>query len=688
VPRWSLAGLSGFTGGVFIWGADALPYREWTFFSALVFAVGGLHLVTALLAALGSRHRRVAWRVQAAASLAVLAYLTYSVGTWAYYVAELYGGLGRGVAWVLVLFWSIAAAVTIPLSAWGLVATGGLALRKRGKAGVAAAVVACTAFGVARSRSAAAAEMLPVTSVRELARGAVGPFGSMAFIPAPASCAEPPGPDTATMVVASAAGIECRQGDLGILPAGRVKLDLVTARGPVVDLLSIRPGLDGVCFDDRCLMPWQLVALHAFNAYAPIDELREIRFGVDPAQLRELLGAPPGGFEGLTRIETQSLATDRFGSLQQLRRMRPKREELTAASLSEAVAAAEDYVASALREDGRFEYRLDPFTGVVDDRGLLIARQAGTTLVLCELARDRTRARTLATRALQMIGTTARRHEDLLMFRDPDAVGLRNYDLGDTALSAIAYLSCRDLVGDRFDAELEGAVRFLLAMQRPDGSFYPQFDSEDGDVVVGPDPLFAVGQAILALTLAEPMFPEARAAAEAAMDYTAQDYWSGFGADFFYMEENWHCLAARAALSHHRHDGYERFCIDYVHFKTRLILDDADVADPDFIGGYGFGNVLIPHSSGSATFGEAAAAALAVIDARGDDPGNVDDRLALALSFLVHHQWRDEACFACNADHPITGAFSEHMASPTIRIDYVQHAWGAMGHGGRRLGLL
>jgi hypothetical protein len=36
----------------------------------------------------------------------------------------------------------------------------------------------------------------------------------------------------------------------------------------------------------------------------------------------------------------------------------------------------------------------------------------------------------------------------------------------------------------------------------------------------------------------------------------------------------------------------------------------------------------------------------------------------------------------------VAGGFSENMGSPHIRIDYVQHAMAAMGHGGRVLGLL
>jgi hypothetical protein len=177
-----------------------------------------------------------------------------------------------------------------------------------------------------------------------------------------------------------------------------------------------------------------------------------------------------------------------------------------------------------------------------------------------------------------------------------------------------------------------------------------------------------------------------RDAVEAAMSYIANDYWDGFATDFFYMEENWHCLAARASLRHHRHEGYEQFCLDYVTYKMRLILDENDRVDPDLVGGYGFGNVLIPHNTGSAGFGEAGAAALAIKEVRGEDRSEIEGRLALVLRFLLHFQWDDVSCFACSATHPVVGGFSEHMASPVIRIDYVQHAMAGMGHSGRMLG--
>ena len=61
-----------------------------------------------------------------------------------------------------------------------------------------------------------------------------------------------------------------------------------------------------------------------------------------------------------------------------------------------------------------------------------------------------------------------------------------------------------------------------------------------------------------------------------------------------------------------------------------------------------------------------------------------DDRLLLArvLRFLIRQQWTARSCFACAPGREALGGFSESMASPAIRIDYVQHAWAALGHGG------
>jgi len=55
------------------------------------------------------------------------------------------------------------------------------------------------------------------------------------------------------------------------------------------------------------------------------------------------------------------------------------------------------------------------------------------------------------------------------------------------------------------------------------------------------------------------------------------------------------------------------------------------------------------------------------------------------LRFLVRQQWNADTCFACTNALPIVGGFSESMAAPEVRIDYTQHAWAALGHGGAKV---
>ncbi|HWB81682.1 MAG TPA: hypothetical protein VG755_42260 [Nannocystaceae bacterium] len=692
-PRWSLAVPSSGIAVALAWAAAVLPWHGGTSFGIATWVLALAHATTVVLCVAHSRHRRRAWQVQSFGALAYLSWIAYAVVRSAAQLDALYGELGRGVAIVLFAGGIVLAALLVPTAVWCVATT--LRAHAARPAGVGAAIVVLGfAIGIARARAAVVAEAKPgldrdalVTALPTMTDGA------SAMTSAPAVCAASPSERAVTILAAFAtddgAATACVQADAEaaaiaelqqlLVPArGRIALDVVTATrplaeaDPVVDLFAIRPGLDGVCEGPRCFAPWQLVALHAFAATAPLELLHELRFGFDP----RVVGVER--IAGLVRIETASFATDAHGELHELHRLRVDDHR----SPEQALRAAEDYLARAQQPDGRFEYLLEPFSGESSMEGFSIARHAGTTFVLCELAEDRERARAIATRALAALAAHTHHEGELAMLGDAPG-DPPPYDLGDAALGAIAYASCRPLVGDRFDDELAALARFLLAMQRDDGSFHPQYD---GGIVRGPEPLFAVGQAVLALVLLEPMrsdrFPphaDIVRAVQAAMDHVAHDYWSGFGADFFYMEENWHCLAARAALPHHRHDGYERFCLDYARWKSRLVFDASDGVAPDLVGGYGFGNLVLPWTAGSATFGETAAAALAIADARGEDREPIATRLRLALAFLVHHQWKDAECFACSASHPIAGAWSEHPGSPTIRIDHVQHAMAALG---------
>lgn len=750
-PRWSLAGLSLVHGLVFAWAASVLPWQRWTLFAASTAVLAALHLGTAVLALVGGRRRGLAWRVTAFAALTYLALHTFTAVRAGVYIAALYGGLGRGVAGGLGALWCVLVLFTVPLALWGIAATGGL--RPRRGLGVAGALVLVFCAGTWRAAAAAAADPLPRPGDDPIAlAGELQTVLAGLHLPVPKArpklhlwsrnpvqCDSPI--DRPTLVVSYPvrdapkpdpkgkqkpglrAATRCVQADSPreLLPAlaatiadagapGPMKIDILTATQALAESspgplsLLLRPGLDGVCDGQRCLMPWQLVALGQFNTYTPLPFIEDLRFGSDPAALRRVLARrgdePLTTLDGLTRVTTDSYIVDRDGHVVHAPAMREPLAELTIDDVTRASVAAERHVLAAQNDDGRFRYILQPFTGKVTWKGFAVPRQAGTTLTLCELGSPTAAVTRGARRSLAMLAGLERPAGDVsgLVYDEPGRPARRWASLGDTALPLIAFLTCRPRTGPAHDVLIARLAGFLLAMQRPDGGFHPRFDLDRAAPIPGPDPMYAAGQAVFALTLLEqllvdqPSLPgmpardELHAALARAMTYFADDYWDHDYYGFFFLEENWHCLAARAALTVHRHPGYERFCLDYVEFKRRLILDEGAVRS-DLVGAYGFGNVLPPHNTPTGGFGETLAAAMAIRAADGEARPEDAALMREVLAFLVEQQWTDANCFACTPDQVVPGGFSESVGSPDMRIDYTQHVWAALGHGGRAIGL-
>ncbi|RMG98506.1 MAG: hypothetical protein D6705_05720 [Deltaproteobacteria bacterium] len=717
-------------GGVFAWAAAILPWASWTWFSILTAALALACLGPIATVATDRWFRRTV-TIQAVAALAFFLYCAARVFHGAAYLAYLYGGLGRGVAAGLCAALAVLAFVTVPTSLWGLARFGPRPRRREVATGVVTGVAAVFAMAGSARAEAAAAEVPadPEALAAALAHDGRSPAPAGApglFTRAPSTCRHPVDGTQATALVAHlvrradgrrAAETTCLQADdpaelarrveahLSVHDEGPAVVDVVTAADPLepvlplVDGMAVRPGFDGICEGTRCLAPWQLVATEQFVAERPLPFVPELRFGFDPRSVRAALEGrirprprTDDAVRGLTRVETVTLLATDDGRIVRLVRGRGPRPPVEASRLDRAVEAATGHILSAQQPSGRFRYILDPHTGAVRYGGFSTARQAGTTLALCEVGARSPDVDAAAARALGYLAGLERRAGDVGGIVYPAPARARRIPLGPTALSLVAFLSCRDRVGDAFDDTIARMARFLLRMAREDGGFHPVMDARTATPIPGPDPLYAGGQAVFALVLLEDLarrepdgpFPSAdelAAATERSMTYFATTYWPSFLRTFFFLEENWHCLAARAALGHHRHDAYERFCLDYVTFKRRLVLGPTDRVDPTLWGGYGFGNVILPHNTGSAGFGEAVSAALAVARARGEVRPDLEAGLRDVLGFLLARQWNEDACFACTKTVPVVGAFSEHIASPHVRIDYVQHAMAAMGHG-------
>ncbi|MEL7306056.1 MAG: hypothetical protein AAGJ56_09525 [Myxococcota bacterium] len=718
-PR-SVAFLSGLQAVLFLAAAWVLPWR-FDLFSAATMLLGGIHGVASL--ALLMRHRRALtlWRAQGYAGLGYVAYVLWIVGRSASYLSANHGGLGTGLAAASLAALAAALFFVLPTSVWALAATGGWS-KRLGRGALAGGLILGGGF------VHSAVQALPHRLDRELAELArvleEAPLRSGAprslYASAPIPCAQSVVNAGATVFVHfvgrdARAKSHCLQqpnpaalkDDLRALlereqPRPPIRLDHVTAYralGGEPDLVRpfvLNPGRDGACFGRGCVLPWQLVARGSFDRFEPLDFIQDLHFGADPKDIRSLLDAPEDpGWKGLIRIETEGLLIDRNGD------PAPSESDSGPKALVAAASAAEGFIIRSQRRNGTFTYRLDPTTGRRPAGRFSLARQSGTLFALCERPLDRLESRLTVERAMAMLAGRAVKTPSGLVLRSKTQSPPNRLRLGPQALALSALLTCRARLEVKdHDAVISALGQTLLAMQRPDtdeapGRFATHFDPEDGPTL-DRYALYADGQGVLALVLMKEALKgesavlrwdasKVQRALESAMTFYSEDYFRHPMRRFFFLEENWHCIAAARSLSVHRHDSYERFCLDYLRFKERLILDADDGVNTRFVGGYGFGNVVVPYMTPTAGFGEAAAAGLAIARARNEPAAELEHALASSLDYLVAHQLRSESCFTCAPRARVDGAFSESPVSPGIRIDYVQHAMAALTHGAAAL---
>lgn len=733
LPRLSLAATC--LGHALVLGlaAAALPWRSGTAFAVIFALLSVLHVLTGVTALLRRPNWLIwAWRALSIASGLVFVVVGWSMAAAALYVAKLYLRLGPSVAAGIAAAAVVLGLLTLPVAIWGARHTWPSRVRSARGIGIGAAtLVGLAVFSLPLASSAAAALSVPRADSRlaselsdELEQfvtlGPQGNWQTVAGAPA-AVCKKPITSEGLTLLVAfvsqkggpralclQAASARELRGSLNRVlsrrarPGSTVVIDLVKAikplskTFPLLDTLEVRPGLDGVCEAERCLPAWQLTLSDAFSENHPLPSLPEASFGFSTEAVRKALGSPPEnagrGIDGLLRIETESFAADGNG-VHRLTRTRATPPALSPSGVAQAVAAAQHYIFEAQESDGTFRYSLDPATGKEDKATLNLPRQAGTTYALCELGRG-PRLRNVVARALAAFEPNEDQVGDVSALRDGTEHGL-----GKSALPLLAMLRCRGLVGSDNDRLIGQLSRLMLGLQRDDGSFYPAFDVGRRRGTGQGEVLYAAGQAVLSLVLLEQQLPAlkgtaaeplpapsvVKAALDRAMAYYGGPYWPKPLRDFFFFEEGWHCLAARHALTSHRNDSYEQLCIDYVGSRRRFVARVADSSEPNFVGGYGLGDLFPPRNTATSGLGEALDAAITIKLKRGM-PVEVDKALLRDLvTFLLRAQWSEAGCYACAKPNEVIGGFSQQLASPGIRIDYVQHAMSAIGHGGELL---
>ncbi len=700
--------------GILLMGAAAvLPYQQPAAFTWLTFPLGAAFSWAGVLRLRRTPHGALlrSGLCIAAALYAVWLCVSCVQTTWA--LSRLYGGLGRGLGATLLALAGVVMVVLGPLLVelltrvrqkprllwWLLVVVLGVGI---GTWEWQAASTGRRTRFEAPSRSA----LTFALDRRHISAADGRPVRSLV----PALCASPASAVEATALVSVGEGKpRCLQGQTDAVLAqlarqvsqgSRVKVDWVSVAEPallprgaladVVRSLHLRPGLDGVCLQERCLAPWQLSAGRVFFADKPLPFAGGFRLGVSERRLALLFGSTSLPPASLTRIETTSWLIAQEG-VRPLLSGRSVASDVTADGLRRGADAAQHFVIGAQDVDGGFRYHTNFFTAQSRGGTPNLPRHAGVLMVLCELGDSSPATRRAAELAAAHLAGFRRAvpGDRAVLARGRE----RSVSVGTLALGLAALVRCRGVVGPMHDALIAELTRSVLSLLREDGRFQPRLRVGDGQGLAGPTPLFAGGQAILALGLVEATLVDAPELADAiglfsalerAMGYVAEAYWPAFARELFWLQENWHCVAASALLSTHGHRAYQDVCLDYARFKVRFILDE-DAGGGAWAGAMGFGNLFPPHNGSTAGLAEALAAALSIARARGEEAGELEHGLRAALGFLSRQQLQRSTCFFC--DPAAYGGFTAEQVGVDGRIDHTQHAWAALGHGLRALAL-
>jgi hypothetical protein len=486
--------------------------------------------------------------------------------------------------------------------------------------------------------------------------------------------------------------------------SARLRLDLLTARGPVVTGVPLAlanafaSGRDGVAVtvagQVAYLLPDDLIRRELLAATQPVAFIEELRSGLDVEAADQALATQLGcdaadvrrAHRHLFRFRVQSFvdSPDHARALP-VDRGRVPMATVDRASVRTALERAADYAVRQLRWDGSFEYIYQPFVHqhLSDDYSL--PRHAGTTwlLALAYHVLGHARYREAATSAIDYLATHAVPSD---CAATPFAcVGTNDdADLGSASLTSVAIVEYQLATGDRrFLGLAERLGRFLLTMQKPSGDFCHGFAPSSGLRDCAGQVLYYSGEAALALAKLHHILPDPAlsAAAERALDYLTGANYDYFLGQFFIGEDHWTCIAAEAAFPFVNKDAYARFCYAFARLNRRVQVEPDGGPLTDLSGAFGVTPFFLPHNTPAGSRTEAHVATYRLSVLRGEPQPDILETVRRSMRFLVDQQFRPEGMYLFARPDSALGGIGHTPLQPEVRIDYVAHVGSAMARG-------
>ena len=502
------------------------------------------------------------------------------------------------------------------------------------------------------------------------------------------------------------------------LLGGRLTLDRIVGSktlytaNPMFVSLSVKPGEDGLRVTRggrvRTLLASDFIQQDRFGHMPLLPGLKELRFGLDIQPVLQRLGK--GTIERIRSeqwvesFELQSPEERSERGLAQARSVRSGRmnhdiddewlngiddpiqtlQERRPLALERAISAG-DYLVRHLGQDGRFDYKYYPITGVIERgiTGYSIPRHAGVIYSLVRLYE--------VTQTLKYADAARHAIQWLLTMIESECSGQiptggcvntegKYFNLGPIALSAIALISYASTTGDlRDQSTIKSLLETIIYLQGGKGDFAHRIKRSTGEIDHDARVMFASEQATFALVLASKLWPSNQRwlnAAQRALDRMTTKKYTDFMGQFFYAADHWTCLAAEAGWPRLNRKEYLDFCVGYSHFLKRLQYQPYE--GPSYYRGhYGFGFITHPQAPATAGFGEAVTATLKLATYHNktkEERSVVAHQALLTVDALIVDQLDATQSWNIPNAFMSAGGWRRSLIEPEIRIDFVQHA--------------
>jgi len=421
--------------------------------------------------------------------------------------------------------------------------------------------------------------------------------------------------------------------------------------------------------------PDDLLALEAYEHIVPLGPLSLI-MGIDVnkvlAALSRELGTEP--VELLRHASFRRFAvTSDSGYPREFREA-----DVTVDAVRKSIQDAARYLARNQRRDGSFRYELNAVTGG-DSEDYNFPRHAGATYFLARAA-NQLHDTVLARAALR--GAAFMKDRFTLHCGAHACVGEGDQvDVGSSALAVLGYAELLAGGNEEFRAPTLDLAGFLRSQQRADGEFqhfYSVSEQHPIDIQVE----YYTGEATFALARANRVSGDARdleAARRALSFLVTRSAWF-LGSHYFWGAEHWTCQALADLWQRAPDPVALRFCLDWQAVNRNLQFE-APPAPADYDGGISRGPFMAPRLTPTASRLEAAVATLEVARAAGVPAAEVallEHQVKRAFAFLLRYQFSPGPTHLMPNPRQLAGGFPGSPLDLHVRIDYPQHAAGAL----------